>query len=114
MKNKKALTSYLLVILVYALITILNKTGSLSSTMNALLVPTVAYIVAALALNLLVDYLGDLCLGQAGFMAVGAFSGIVCAACLLRNNIPDTYFNHCRRLDFFYFWFNYWYSSTKT
>ena len=90
MKNKKALTSYLLVILVYALITILNKTDSLSSTMNALLVPTVAYIVAALALNLLVGYLGDLCLGQAGFMAVGAFSGIVCAACLLRNNIPDT------------------------
>ena len=54
MKNKKALTSYLLVILVYVLITILNKTGSLSSTMNALLVPTVAYIVDALALNLLV------------------------------------------------------------
>ena len=90
MKNKKALTSYLLVILVYVLITILNSTGSLSSTMNALLVPTVAYIVAALALNLLVGYLGDLCLGQAGFMAVGAFSGIVCAACLLRNNILDT------------------------
>ena len=60
MKNKKALTSYLLVILVYVLITILNGVGSLSSTMNALLVPTVAYIVAALALNLLVGYLGDL------------------------------------------------------
>ena len=74
MKNKKALTSYLLVILVYVLITILNGAGSLSSTMNALLVPTVAYIVAALALNLLVGYLGDLCLGQAGFMAVGALS----------------------------------------
>ena len=89
MKNKKALTSYLLVILIYVLITILSSTGSLSSTMNALLVPTCAYIVAALALNLLVGYLGDLCLGQAGFMAVGAFSGIVCAACLLRNSIPD-------------------------
>ncbi len=84
-KNRKPLTSYLIVIVAYVLITILNSTGSLSQTMNALLVPTCSYIVAALALNLLVGYLGDLCLGQAGFMAVGAFSGVVCAGCLERN-----------------------------
>ena len=84
-KNKKAITSYSIVIFVYILISILNSTGSLSTTMNSLLVPTCAYIVASLALNLLVGYLGDLCLGQAGFMAVGAFSGIVCAACLIKN-----------------------------
>ncbi len=84
-KNRKPLTSYLIVIVAYVLITVLNSTGSLSQTMNALLVPTCSYIVAALALNLLVGYLGDLCLGQAGFMAVGAFSGVVCAGCLERN-----------------------------
>ncbi len=89
-KNRKSLASYLIVIVVYVLITVLNTTGSLSQTMNALLVPTCAYIVAALALNLLVGYLGDLCLGQAGFMAVGAFTGVVCAGCLIRNGFSDT------------------------
>ena len=88
-KNRKAFTSYLIVILVYILITVLNSTGSLSQTMNALLIPTCAYIVAALALNLLVGYLGDLCLGQAGFMAVGAFTGVVCAGCLIRNGVSE-------------------------
>ena len=88
-KNRKSFTSYLLVIFVYILITVLNSTGSLSQTINALLVPTCAYIVAALALNLLVGYLGDLCLGQAGFMAVGAFCGVVCAAYLTRNGLSD-------------------------
>ena len=88
-KNRKAFTSYLIVIVAYILITVLNSTGSLSQTMNALLVPTCAYIVAALALNLLVGYLGDLCLGQAGFMAVGAFTGVVCSGCLLRSGFSE-------------------------
>lgn len=88
-KNRKAFTSYLIVILVYILITVLNSTGNLSQTMNALLIPTCAYIVAALALNLLVGYLGDLCLGQAGFMAVGAFTGVVCAGCLIRSGVSE-------------------------
>ncbi len=89
-KNSKAFTSYAVVIAAYILITILNSTGSLSQTMNALLVPTCAYIVAALALNLLVGYLGDLCLGQAGFMAVGAFSGVIAAGYLSMKGVSDT------------------------
>lgn len=79
-KNAKALTSYGVVLVAYILITIVDSTSGLSATMSALLIPTCAYIVCALSLNLLVGYLGDLCLGQAGFMAVGAFSGIIAAA----------------------------------
>ena len=89
-KNRKAFTSYLVVIVSYALITVLNSSGNLSQTMNALLVPTCAYIVAALALNLLVGYLGDLCLGQAGFMAVGAFTGVIAAGYLTMKGCSST------------------------
>lgn len=78
--NKKAFASYLIVIAAYVIIQILSATGNLSATLNGLLIPICSYVVCALALNLLVGYLGDLCLGQAGFMAVGAFMGIVGAA----------------------------------
>lgn len=84
-KNAKALTSYGVVLVAYLLIELVQNTSGLSATMTALLIPTCAYIVCALSLNLLVGYLGDLCLGQAGFMAVGAFSGIIATAYFSRS-----------------------------
>lgn len=79
-KNRNRAVSYLLVLFMYVVLEISMNAGGLSNTIKNLLVPTCAYIVAALALNLLVGYLGDLCLGQAGFMAVGAFFGAIAAA----------------------------------
>ncbi len=76
--------SYLIVVLAYVIIETAIRTGNISNTIKSLLIPTCSYIVAALALNLLVGYLGDLCLGQAGFMAVGAFFGVVAAAFFAR------------------------------
>ncbi|MBO4918616.1 MAG: branched-chain amino acid ABC transporter permease [Erysipelotrichaceae bacterium] len=76
-KYRQRTVSYLIVVLAYLIIETAIKTGSISNTIKSLLVPTCSYIVAALALNLLIGYLGDLCLGQAGFMAVGAFFGAV-------------------------------------
>ena len=48
-----------------------------------------SYIVMAVSLNLTVGILGELSLGHAGFMSVGAFSGIT-AAMSLANIIPST------------------------
>ena len=79
-KNRNRAVSYLLVLFMYVVLEISMNAGGLSNTIKNLLVPTCAYIVAALALNLLVGYLGDLCLGQAGFMAIGAFFGAIAAA----------------------------------
>ena len=42
-----------------------------------LLVPACCYIVMAISLNLTVGILGELSLGHAGFMSVGAFAGVV-------------------------------------
>ena len=46
-----------------------------------MLVPICAYVVMAISLNLTVGILGELSLGHAGFMSVGAFAGIVVTTC---------------------------------
>ena len=51
------------------------KTGNLSSLAKGLLVPICMYVILAVSLNLTVGILGELSLGHAGFMCVGAFSG---------------------------------------
>lgn len=80
--TKKSFVTYGTVIAAYAVMMILTATGSLSSTMKGLLVPCCAYIVAAVSLNLTVGVLGELSLGHAGFMSVGAFTGTTVAMLL--------------------------------
>ena len=79
-KKRSCTMSFALVIFLYLLITLLIQTGNISSLIKGLLIPLCSYIIAALALNLTVGILGDLSLGQAGFMSVGAFTGAVVAA----------------------------------
>ncbi len=63
------------VIIFYLIMTILNGSGSLSSLANGLLVPICIYSILAVSLNLTVGILGELSLGHAGFMCIGAFTG---------------------------------------
>ena len=61
----------------YVLIQILSAAGALTNSFSGQLVPICAYVIMAVSLNLTVGILGELSLGHAGFMSVGAFSGIV-------------------------------------
>ena len=79
--------SFLLVICAWIVLTILRGTGNLSSLFTSLLVPVCCYIVAAIGLNLNVGISGELNLGQAGFMSVGAFTGI-CVSGFLAAALP--------------------------
>ncbi len=72
--TKNNLLTYLFVVVVYVIVQILVATGSLSSLMSGLLVPVCTYVILAVSLNLTVGILGELSLGHAGFMCVGAFS----------------------------------------
>ena len=58
------------------------------SAVTGYLVPVCCYIVLAVSLNLLVGVCGELSLGHAGFMGVGAFSGVVLAT-LLKDTVPS-------------------------
>lgn len=88
--TKKSFVTYGTVIAAYAVMMILTATGSLSSTMKGLLVPCCAYIVAAVSLNLTVGVLGELSLGHAGFMSVGAFTGTT-VAMLLKDSVEPVW-----------------------
>ena len=79
--------NYGIVIAAFAALQVLMGTGRLSNTLQSLLVPACCYIVMAVSLNLTVGILGELSLGHAGFMSLGAFSGIT-ASILLQSAIP--------------------------
>ncbi|NCB62954.1 MAG: branched-chain amino acid ABC transporter permease [Clostridia bacterium] len=79
-KTQKNLFTYGIVIVAYVLLQLMQ--GGLTSTLKGQLVPICAYVVMAISLNLTVGVLGELSLGHAGFMSVGAFSGVVAAVSL--------------------------------
>lgn len=85
--TRKDFITYAMVIIVYAVLQILVNAGSISSSLQGQLVPICVYIVMAVSLNLVVGISGELSLGHAGFMSIGAFSGVV-AATWLQNLIP--------------------------
>ncbi len=88
-KNSNKLVSFALVIAAYAVMMVLISTGHASRSMRGMLVPICAYIVMAISLNLTVGILGELSLGHAGFMSVGAFTG-TCAALMMTESVPNT------------------------
>ena len=81
-------STYILVTAAFLVLQLLMNQGKLSSTMKGFLVPACAYIVLAVSLNLLVGICGELSLGHAGFMGIGAFSGVIVTA-LLAQAVPN-------------------------
>ena len=85
MKNRsnfklKYIINYILVLAVFIPTAIMGFTGSIKGS-SALLLTQIAYsMVLAVSLNLVVGFLGELSLGHAGFMCVGAYIG-----CFLAN-----------------------------
>ena len=82
-KNTKNNTiTFGLILIAYVIIQAMINAGSLSSLIKGLLVPVCTYIILAVSLNLTVGILGELSLGHAGFMCVGAFSSAVFTKCM--------------------------------
>ena len=79
------LLTYGLVTILFGAAVLLNTLGLLSRQMQSLLVPITINIMLAVSLNLAVGFLGELTLGHAGFMSVGAYAG-----CLFSIAVQDT------------------------
>lgn len=75
--------TYAIVIVAYIVVQALVNTGNISSLMKGLLVPLCVYSVLAVSLNLTVGILGELSLGHAGFMCLGAFGGAFFSKCMV-------------------------------
>ena len=69
-KTRDGFINYAIVIVFFLVFQILIGNGLLSNSLSGQLVPICVYVVAALALNLVVGFSGELSLGQAGFMSV--------------------------------------------
>lgn len=76
------LITYGIVIVAFVIVEIMIATGNMSSLMKGLLVPLCVYVIMAVSLNLTVGILGELSLGHAGFMCVGAFTGAFFSKCM--------------------------------
>lgn len=83
--NKKFLQNlftYAIVIVAFLICQSMVSAGAMSRSLRGQLVPICVWIVMAVSLNLVVGVSGELSLGHAGFMSIGAFSGIVASTWL--------------------------------
>lgn len=80
--TKDNMLTYGIVIIAYLVMQLMIMTGNVSSLMQGLLVPLCVYVILTLSLNLTVGILGELSLGHAGFMCVGAFTGAFFSRCM--------------------------------
>lgn len=76
-QTRQSLITVLGVVVAYIAVSAAKSGGLMSYSLRGQLVPICAYIVLALSLNLTVGILGELSLGHAGFMSIGAFTGAV-------------------------------------
>lgn len=78
---KTNLITYGIAFAAFAAAQLMIATGSMSSLMKGLLVPLCTYAILAVSLNLTVGILGELSLGHAGFMCIGAFASAFFSVC---------------------------------
>ena len=83
------LITYALVVVAYLVMQAAMAAHMVSNSIVGLLVPICAFSCMAISLNLVVGFSGELSLGHAGFMSVGAFTGVVVSAVLRASSLPD-------------------------
>ena len=86
--TRTAFLTYLGVIIAFGVMYFMQQGDMLKNSVQGMLVPVCCFVVMAVSLNLTVGILGELSLGHAGFMSVGAFSGVI-AAMSLEPAIPS-------------------------
>lgn len=90
---KSSLTTYGMVVAAYIICELFLQTGHMTSLLKGLLVPLCVYAILAVSLNLTVGILGELSLGHAGFMCVGAFTSAVFSKCVMNTvTVPTVRF----------------------
>lgn len=81
--TKSNLITYAIVIAAFIIVEIITATGSITSLFKGLLVPLCTYVIIAVSLNITVGILGELSLGQAGFMCIGAYTSSIFSVCTM-------------------------------
>ena len=79
------LVTFALVIAAFIVLQSMIANKSISRSLKGQLVPICAWIVMAVSLNLVIGFSGELSLGHAGFMSIGAYTGAVISGWLLNS-----------------------------
>lgn len=87
--TRSTLLTYAIVIVAAIAVFVLDGAGLISNSLTGQLVPICAYVCLAVSLNLVVGVSGELSLGHAGFMSVGAFVGVIVAQSLSFHGIDS-------------------------
>ena len=77
------LVIFILVIGAYVLLQNMIAAKTITRSLKGQLIPICAWIIMAVSLNLVIGFSGELSLGHAGFMSVGAYTGAVVSGWLL-------------------------------
>ena len=88
-QTRSTVITYAIVVAAFIAVTVLDGLGFISNSLSGQLVPICAYVCLAVSLNLVVGVSGELSLGHAGFMSVGAFTGVVVAGMLARAGVES-------------------------
>jgi len=82
------LITYAIVALFYIVVTVMIATGNATRHMQSLLVPICVNVTLAVSLNLVIGFLGELSLGHAAFMSIGAYAGGLLSI-FMKNMFPN-------------------------
>ena len=83
--NRKDALTLSVLIGIFLFFFIMLKSGAATYQFKSMIIPMSYYILLAISLNLMVGVLGELSLGHAGFMSVGAYSGCFIAVTLVEK-----------------------------
>lgn len=76
------------VVLLYGAILLLQQVGIINSYINSILVTVGINIILAVSLNITTGFLGELSLGHAGFMAIGAYASAIFSKAVVLGPTP--------------------------
>lgn len=85
--TKKNTITYLMLLIAWIVVEVLLRGGHLSNLISGMLVLLCVYSIMAVSLNLTVGILGELSLGHAGFMCIGAFSSAFFTQCFMNTGM---------------------------
>ena len=77
------LVTFGLVIAAFIILQNMIAAKAISRSLKGLLVPICAWIIMAVSLNLVIGFSGELSLGHAGFMSIGAYTGAIVSGWLM-------------------------------
>ena len=73
--TRSKLITYAICLIAFAVAYTMIETGHATRQFQKMMLPICVYVILAVSLNITVGFLGELTLGHAGFMSVGAYTG---------------------------------------